>query len=258
MDAEHYRILLHVLADSEVCWTPFRWSSITAQAATAVSERRANFSNAGGVPLSSASEGAEQKRHQRTIADLETAGMVVVLRGKARRVGGRLTPKGDNLARAIAPGPDIKQSWLLLKRIAEVARDFPRGSFVLESNIHRRGRYDTEAGRDSIHLLEDRCLRWLCGGQVETASDTEGHIGYRITELGREALAAGPPAAPEDIPAYDQALGSQFVDRYLAGLIERENWKPSSPSRIYVPLSSGAWPQRRRRTPIKRKSCGKL
>jgi hypothetical protein len=79
----------------------------------------------------------------------------------------------------------------------------------------------------------------LCRGWLESASDTEGRIGYRVTPAG---LSQRLPRATK-LPGYDLYAGEEYDELFAGALAERDSWEVTDLSLVFIPLSAGRWPQ---------------
>src|SRR5690606_8850500 len=74
-----------------------------------------------------------------------------------------------------------------------------------------------------VQEFTDDAVPLLISGFLETACDTRGCIGWRVTNAGLEALKLGKPE-PDDLSEYDGSLADEYLALRDDALRERENW----------------------------------
>ena len=243
--SEELIILITALAEVEALWLPHRvMSQRDIKTAAAIAERRRLFQSRG-IALSIG--GGNQSRHAGFIAvrNLISKGLLNEV-GTTRNRGVMFTDLGNKFARSISPARRIDEKWWVLELVSVVTSLFEGRTncgFVHELAI--LGIDGSRPLNGHAHLIfdfEDHALPLLSAGYLESASDTIGWLGYRVTELGQSALATGKPK-PFDRPVtYNPRLGQMFIDLYYEALEQRENWRPSTPNQVSIPLSAGCWP----------------
>jgi hypothetical protein len=250
VSTEQQRILLEVLASTDALFSHHRWSASTAAVATAIAERRREFP-AAGVPFVASGDAAQRKQAERDLADLQAAGLLVLLTSKSRRSGVRLTAVGDSYTRSLTGGYRLDEVHTLLELIDTVSRDGTNAGFALEADIAGCN-YGTKADSIALNTLEAQSLCLHAAGWLTTSSDTLGRIGFAITPARRSRM-SDRPIMPEGLPGFDNAT-SDLYDALLAErLRERDSWKPCEPSGVFIPLGAGSW-SRKPATPKKRKA----
>jgi hypothetical protein len=230
--------LIEILASIDALFTPMRWSRGSARACAAVAERRRAFVHNGVAFVAGGGEAARQTVH-RELQELVGAGLIVINRTHGYQRGVTLTVRGDNVARSLTPTKRVDEAWLALELVATVATALEcPGRFVVEHAV--LGIEDSSNPKPFLDF-EDLALPLLASGLLESASDAAGRVAYKVTRKGTDALAAGPPIPPADLPNYDSGLAAGFTDSYIAALAARDGWEPAAPSHVWVPLSAGRW-----------------
>ena len=116
----------------------------------------------------------------------------------------------------MAPTKRIDEAWGWLKRVAATESEFKgetNAGFVSEFDVLKIDpTVPLNGNANRLTDLEDEALPLLANGLLESASDVQGHLGYRTTEAGRAALVIGKPRKPRGLPAYDAKLGDEFID----------------------------------------------
>ena len=172
---------------------------------------------------------------------MQDNGLLTVIRGRSKRVGCKLTPEGDDYIRMRMPVVTVQESWPWLRKLNK--HSAANSGFALEVDLLKSD-YD-KLTTIELYELEDKLDPLRCRGLVDSASDIEGRVGYKLIDAGREALTHRRPPAPKKWPAYDQTLGQEYIRLYHAELAEREDWKPVRPNSVAIPVSAGMWPERR-------------
>jgi hypothetical protein len=245
--------LARIVARDDGLWTPHRVTRGSSNScAAAIAEQRARF-RSHGLTLTMGGSALERKSGGRLLAELERKGLIRLEKHHGQHRGVALTDFGDDIARSFVPTNRVDQSFPALELIRATEKLFrgrTNAGFILEHDILEIESVDDgEPNLDPKPFLdfEDQCLPLLCRGLLESASDTEGRIGYRTTAAGREALLAGPPEAPTQLPDRNPELSQRFIDLYVAELAARESWIPDRHSSVWIPLSAGMWPERPRK-----------
>ncbi|MAT71181.1 MAG: hypothetical protein CMJ58_16845 [Planctomycetaceae bacterium] len=234
------QLVVRVLAETDVLWTPLRFNDVGAEAAAAIVERRSQFRERG-LLLAIGGAQADRQQARRVILKLEADGLLC-LRGRGKKRSVCLTRRGDDFARSFCPTLRIDESWHLLERVGRLHAEFGTAKHLLEQDILGIRDWD-----DATPLLEleDLALPLLCAGLLDACGDTEGRVGYRVTNAGRKALLRMKPAPPIELPKPDANARKKFNELYVRGLDERRRWRSTRPSHVVIPASAGDWPCRR-------------
>jgi hypothetical protein len=233
-------LLIEILAEQDVLWTPFRHNFLNGKSAAAVCERRNDYRKKGGLEFVRGGSGSDRQAHHRNLAAAKNAKLIVTS-GKTRpRV--QLSETADDKLRTLCDCYRVDQSWPILQRVVDLTdRGIVNAGCVLEVDVLGLD-YDSVQSRDLVEL-EYQALPLLVRGYLDSNSDLDGRVGYSITTLGRQALADGPPT-PKELPRCSNAESDLFADLFHDKLEERVNWIPGNPSLIAIPLSAGNWPER--------------
>jgi hypothetical protein len=232
-------LLIEILADENVLWTPFRHNYLNGKSAAAVCERRNDYRKKGGLEFLHGGRGSDRQAHHRNLAAAKNAKLIVTS-GKTRpRV--QLSDAADDKLRTLCDCYRVDQSWPILQRVVELTdRGVVNAGCVCEVDILGLD-YDSVQSRDLVRL-ENQSLPLLVRGYLDSNSDLDGRLGYSITTLGRQALADGPPT-PKELPRCSDAESDLFAGLFHDKLEERVNWIPGHPSLVAIPLGAGDWPE---------------
>jgi hypothetical protein len=235
------QILTDVLARADALWSHPRCLSRNAWAALA--EQRAAF-DADGIYLRVSGAADKRKSAERRLSDLEAAGVLTIAARAGRRVGVKLTRRGDDVARWFAAAPMLYQSWPLLQRMAAlVAAGVSMGPLVAETDLAAVD-YDGGEGPASaaLNLLELDLLAPKAAGLVEDHADAHGRVYLGLTPAGRRAVAGKPMAKPKGLPEYRTGWSDRHDALYRRYLAEREEATPKNINLVIVPLSCAMGP----------------
>ena len=164
---------------------------------------------------------------------LSRVGLVNV-RGVTQAQRLRLTPRGYDVAAEIVRGYTHSDSWSLLLLCAALGG--PNECEVLGRGLS----YDLPDGY-ILARLEELACPLLVAGLLTSHSDTNGCIGYYVTNVGLTAIQAGRPPLPDPLPAYDSQAAELYSTLFLVRLAERESWTPQNQNEICIPSSAGTW-----------------
>lgn len=230
--------LVAILVDLDVLWVPFRWKFDLSKAIAGQGERQDNYATRG-MDLTVGGGAAERKAGEREIDELAALKLIRLYRAKGKRIGVKLTPHGDDLARHMTAGYTAFASYWLLERIAQGG--VSQCSCLWECAILGIKNYDELHGESApLAALEHKALPLLACGWIHASTDTVGRIGYSLTPPGRSALAAGPLPEPGDLE-YDPEAGDLYDELWKPALEQRNTWLPSFPGLVHIPLSAGLW-----------------
>lgn len=239
-------ILTTVVALTDSVWAPYRWqNSASGKTASAISERRGEFIDRG-VPYIAGGSAAHRKACERQLQDVADAGLLIILIA-GKRVGVRLTDRGDDVARALTAGYSARESYPLLAQVARAAKAIgdSNAGFQWEgecihppvNNLER----PTVAEARRVCAFATRALPLLARQWLESSSDSTGVVGYLVTEVG---CTAKRPKSTQ-LPDYEPECGDEYDRVFSTALEERERWE-SRLKIVHIPLGAGSWPERRR------------
>lgn len=248
MPSEQAEILVRVLAQVDVLFTPYRHGQHgDCHRACAVWERRAEYRRQG-VPAIGRGSDTERKRYSRLLTGLQDAGLLT-LSGNTRGFRAQLTERGEVLARALVASYDAWQSWPLLRLV-----DLVTDTYGKASEFYILGKWPPAATGKDAARLEIAMAPLLSRGWIDANSDIKGHVGYSLTSAGRAAMNGPHPETPgDDVPGLEERLSDIYDEEYRTGMSERLSWPPSHPNSLVLPLSCGLW-----LPPAKRKGLAKV
>jgi hypothetical protein len=226
--------LIDILARADALWTPWRrWDSRLA--VTAVYERRHEYQRSG-VPLVGGGTGAERVAAWRDRHDL--AGLAE-LRSNRGRVYAKLVDAVDWQLRAACGLFGYGPMLTAIQRILDVeATGHVTGSGIAEIALLGMDGWSTE-NTAPLFGLEEALLPALTRGYVTSHSDTLAHVGYYLTDSGRQFLQR-PGDEPANLPAYDPEAAECYTVRYCEKI---ESMKTATPEGrdLVIPLGAGDW-----------------
>ena len=240
--------LTEILVLSDGLWLPFRCFPENGRAATAIRERRSGFMR-NGVPYAVTGSVAERKAGERELQRMASDGLITIFR-RRKRVGVALTTRGDDVARTLVAGYTASESLNLLALVEKVRSTYTnqiKNHYVLEADLFGRS-YDAISS-PSLVAMENISLALLCRRWLESASDGRGAVGYRVTESGRLAMAAG-KSKTGSLPKFDATLADEYDRLFLDSLVERNDWEGES-NHVHIPLGCGDWSQKKGTPPYK-------
>src|SRR5262245_4027971 len=217
---EFIRPLIEVLVRTEVLWQPFRNFQFNDwRAGMAVIQQRRDYRRRG-VMLSYSGSDAHRMGESRRVAAMKKAGLLEV-NGRGRGRGLLLTRFADDYLRSMLPTKRLDEAWPILQRVEATYQRIgsANAGFTLEFDVVG-GEYGPEQIKE-CHALADEAAVLELYGLLEIFSDTQGRLGYKLTEAGTDALKAGPMPEPEVIPEYRADLSAEYIDDVNAGLTER-------------------------------------
>jgi hypothetical protein len=228
--AELTDLAIETLSRIDAVWTPCRFSSMTTKAVAAIYEQR----EADGVLVVGGGSVRDRVSHHRMLASARAAGVLVVS-GDARPLV-KLTAEAEASARSLCGLDSLFASFPLMASIDKAAaRCGTNCGFVGEDDVLGKP-YDQLQSHDLVRL-ENKLLPLLVRGWLESDCDSEGRVGYRITEAGRAAVR--PKRAK--LPAFNQFCADEYDRLYSPTMDERNSLEPDRPGHLAIPLSCGCW-----------------
>jgi hypothetical protein len=243
-----FKMLVAVLAATDVLWVPFRHRARqTTWHPTAIFERREEYGQ-GGLSFVGGGSAAARQQHSRALADARREKLVTGREGNRPLV--QLTGAGLAIARSLAGCFLEADSWHLLAAVQRLGKaGISNAEHVPEYALLGKSP-TTQLTSPELVGLEIEALPLLVAGLLESDSDGHGHVGYKLTDAGRAALAGEPPAVPSDLPRLDESLADHYDDEFKRGLEARETWEPLGRD-LVIPLSAGLWPEFRPRRQVR-------
>jgi len=238
-------VLMTIAAKIDALHTPMRPTSrgvgeFAGGWMCAVQESRQLFRRSG-VPYSTAGSILERQAAGRMLASLDQLGLAIVYSTTGRRVGVRLTDRGDLWVRGLTGDYTPWESWPLLQQIAALTdAACTNAGCVCEVRI-LHSEYDKVKSPELVGL-EHRCIPFIVRDFLSSACDIEGRVGYALTDSGRGALSRKKPRRPRWLPMPNDAAYEKFAELYKRAMADRQTWK-SERSHVLIPLGAGSWPE---------------
>jgi hypothetical protein len=209
---------------------------------TAILERRDGFALSGMNELGGGSASA-RKATERAINGLKSDGLVMVFSRAGRRVGCRLSERGDDLARWFAAMEMYYEAWPLLRRLEVLtSHGVCMGEMVSELDLALID--DKTPDYWEVHIeMQDRLAVLKMRGLVDEALNGYANCFFSLTAAGRKTLQKPAPQPPEDLPKY-KSFCDEYEEHFKRNLAERENWQPIHKNEVYIPLSCGVGPDK--------------
>lgn len=199
-------ILVSLLAATDAIWTPCRESHDGGRIAVAVVnswEARTAY-RAGGLPWASGGRSdAERKELQRSLADLEAAGDVVVSRPNGvKSLFARLSDSAYDRLRRQCGLAGLEIGSLMLKLVAQFSyrpATLMQHQWIREPKLNG-GRGWGDGNHGELYEVAQRAMPSLMAGWLKTNCDCECRIYYAVTDAGWKLLDDGwKPVAGEDV-----------------------------------------------------------
>lgn len=221
MDPFCARVLIQIFATTNAIFLPLRrgWDTRTPSAVWCYRDQY----HRRGVPWISGehTEGG-RKQAQRALSAMVADRLVKTLKSTNERTFAvRLTDWGSDYIASLCDGPTIWAALVDLQKLAD-NEDHPEAAaeygWVPETAL-AGVRYDgTRKSNAALITQETMLLPALVRGWVESGSDMEGHVFYRVLPAGRSVL-RDPPKRFDNLPAVDQALEAYYHNEALESAI---------------------------------------
>jgi len=234
---EKDKLIVRILAGADGFFLPMRSADWPPPGPTTIFEHRTRFQSSG-VPWNTGSGSeTERKSQQRTLKSLSVDGLIEIFSHR-RRLGVRLSERGDNFARALVGLPPVDFCHSLLCRIIDLESSAdglaPMTSELWLAGIENYGVADYQL---KLWVLEDELLPALCRGWVSSNSDLHGRVYYSATALGRQIAQTPPPILPADLPQRNEEAWDLYFSERRGFREKLRSMKPDHTSEIgYIPL----------------------
>lgn len=223
-------LLVQILAESDALFVPVRDWTGTRSRATA--QRRSLFVSKGVEWASGAAGEDARKAAQRTLAALDSEGMVSVGRVRGRATWVRLTDAGEDRARALASLPRLDAGVLSVHAIAARSdRKAKTMDRAIVSIIDLAGSRDPH----ELRAVEDMALPALLRGWVCCGSDIAGRVYFWLPVAGWK-IAQRPPDV--DLPEVEG--DPHAIEIYESRIRTALDWLGSAP--VLSPMEIGPLP----------------
>jgi len=241
-----HSLLVSIAAKIDAVFQPLRkWDC--RELVTILYEHRRDYLCGQGIPWhATGCDEAERKRHQRLLGDLEAAGLVTIIRSKAKMTAVSLTSKGDQMARKLTGVGDWEDGLCSLQEVdrrIDVEGFGTDGHRWLPETVLAGVKYGTPDAGKEFRLVELTGAAALAYGWLESNSDSHGRVSYAITELGEKVLESLPEPPACDVAEPCPKLNDLFWERFSAERTALEGLTPRDTSELgFIPLpcSTGA------------------
>ncbi|MEO1529302.1 MAG: hypothetical protein AAFX06_28105 [Planctomycetota bacterium] len=235
IDDEQIDWLIAQLAAADALFSPWRVDSGSNEAWLATLERQHAYKT-NGLRVAGSGDAAGRKSAERFVGELEAAGWIQTsIQRNARYV--RLCGRGDWLIRSIAAAPLLTDGWKAYQRIKSIASVAGRPlveADVIGINSSSEGYYTQDEFGEFVNLAWDLAAL-LTHGIVESASDTEGRVGYVVAEEVKR------PRKPRGLPDPTDRWAELYLDRLHETRKARARWVPIGVNTVVIPLTPDGW-----------------
>ncbi|MBN2294905.1 MAG: hypothetical protein JXM70_20930 [Pirellulales bacterium] len=236
---EKNKILVGVLAATDALVRPMRKPDWRSDTPGLLYERRTAY-HADGVPWRVSGGGGVRTAGARELSRLADDGLLILC-GKIKRTGVRLTETGEHRARAMCGLPSLRDSHEYLGTIRSMeVSDGDVGPWASELWLAELDNYTNDQNQENaLGGVQDCTAPSLIRGWVETGSDLHGRAYYRVTPAGRQAMAEPAPELPEGLPGEREGAFLHYLQVVVQFRRKLRELSPKNPSEIgYVPLSA--------------------
>lgn len=189
-------LLVELLAEVDSLFVPARRNE--GDRRRVAHQRAALYASQGLEWASGQADETARKQAQRTLAELDTAGLVVVTRSKGRATWVRFTDAGEDRARALCDLPRIDSAYLTVDELAEFTRidaRFAEQAFCPETRLARCEWDGTADHEHSFLTAESMALPGIIRGWIGVQAPS-GRAYYWLTAAGWE-IAKSKRTAPK-------------------------------------------------------------
>jgi hypothetical protein len=237
-------ILVRVLATTDPVWFAPRNYGGHEPANLFAARQSAPGGIAPPVPPDAGSDAASKMSRSRTMAGLESAGLIVAVRGKGRVTHVRLTDAGEDLARAVAGRPSLADAVTLSRSILESVphhlHELTGEKLYAESDIVGIPWGGGPTASRAYANLESDLVPALRRGWLVAHSDGSGRAFYSFTADGLTAIAKPVPKKPKATKGKKAVpeLVALYVTTLRAEAVRLETAVPSTGTEMgELPLS---------------------
>lgn len=206
---EDQTILIQLLAQTDALWLPVR--SHVRPGIVNVSFGRKLFHEAGMPWRNATQNNIRRVQIGRLLDAMQESGMLTIIRGNIKFPLVKLTDEGERQARVLAGLPPLTDALSILD--AMVDRSTDPLTWVSEHILSLDDNGEGTIDQLDLLTVENMSLPALCRGWLESHSDVRGHVRYRATAAGLDALAkwdrndeGRPEADPEADRFYETTL----------------------------------------------------
>lgn len=214
-------ILIRLLALTDAVWLPCRQWNGSAQSNRYLA--RCDYARTG-VPWGSGrSTAAGWKAAERALSELGSKGLLSVSRPRgAKALYAKLTEAGEVRAREMTGLPGLCAAWWAVLELSKHAKRPGDARLLTDVWVTEIALGEVQYGeptcRAELMLAENMLLPALIRQHVESNSDVQGHVCYRLTPAGWAWLDAGEPAADDDRAEPD---ARELYDEHIKAEIHR-------------------------------------
>jgi len=245
--------LIGLLAATDAIFRPLRRADWNPPTPAVLFEHRQRFAT-DGVPWTVGGSGAARLGGERDLQELQAGGLLV-LTGKAKRSGVRLTDLGEAAVRSLCGLPSIIGAHEMIRQIvcrggrADDGLTICPETWLWGADDYADSETDARMAWEVSLLLAPALSR----GWVKARSDVRGRAYYSVPLVGLEVAAAPAPSLPDDLPEWQEPCGRLYHDLTLAARERLRSAKATNPGEIgECPLPASIDLQRPRRRKAKK------
>jgi len=230
------RLIVGLLARERALFRPFRAADWASGSTGARYELQQEFRQHG-LRWSEGGDPAARQAAGRRLTAAVDGGLVEVHGRPGRRTHVRLSDQGRRLAEALADVPTLADGRRAVRKVLRFA---PAEHLVSELLPAKVPDYEVPGCEKKLADFQWCALPAIVAGWLESESDQEGRVAYRVTSAGAEAVRRRLPK-PRGLPAALPELAEVFDAEYQA---ERERLlaaRPTDGEIGPIPLAVGGW-----------------
>lgn len=238
MLSDEKRLLIQILARVDALFWPDR-ERFTLARDQVREERRAAYRESG-LPFVAGGSAADRQSTGRLLETLENGGLLTIHR-RSQRVGVKLTPLGDAITRRLCGEVTLTEAWGHLATMVEIDRTYGPGLWPEHLAIGVHEFTGSKAENDALKDFRQTIVPLLPLGYLTYKGDMAYPRRYwmSVTDAGRGAFSAGPPAAAPDEIRYDSESADFYDHEWDRATAELDAAEPDEPSNLVIPVPCG-------------------
>lgn len=235
IDETGAHMLIKLLAAERALFCPNRQDDWACRSPRTKAQLQKEF-RAKGIRWRAGGNANARKKAERESTELARAGLVVRFGAAGRTTHLRLTDRGRRVAETLANAPTLAEAHELVIKLLAFA---PAGVLVSELLPAKLRNYSGRNYMKKLSEIQQIATAAAVAGWVESESDSQGHVAYRVTREGVSAAKLPAPPASE-IPEDDE--WDFYWREYQAEKKRLRLITPPDKSDIYpLPLSCAIW-----------------